>query len=94
MLHQNVSIINIFLSLLSRIDIHLIAFDEAHCISKGMTLDLAIKVSLKSIHITSKLYNRCINGNSYCRSKQDIMEKLNIDRRDEVKQVRNVGILF
>ena len=25
---------------------------------------------------------------------QDIMEKLNIDRRDEVKQVRNVGILF
>ena len=58
-----------FLSLLSRIDIHLIAFDEAHCISKwGMTLDLAIKVSLKSIHITSKLYNRCINGNSYCRS--------------------------
>ena len=58
-----------------------------------MTLDLAIKVSLKSIHITSKLYNRCINGNTTAEV-QDIMEKLNIDRRDEVKQVRNVGILF
>ena len=60
-----------------------------------MTLDLAIKVSLKSIHIISKLYNRCINGNSLLQKyKEDIMEKLNIDRRDEVKQVRNVGILF
>ena len=61
-------------------------------LSGGMTLDLAIKVSLKSIHIISKLYNRCINGK--LRRIQDIMEKLNIDRRDEVKQVRNVGILF
>ena len=63
-------------------------------LSGGMTLDLAIKVSLKSIHITSKLYNRCINGTATAEVQQDIMEKLNIDRRDEVKQVRNVGILF
>ena len=33
MLHQNVSIINIF-KFIKSIDIHLIAFDEAHCISK------------------------------------------------------------
>ena len=64
-------------------------------LSGGMTLDLAIKVSQKSIHITSKLYNRCINGKAATAEvRQDIMEKLNIDRRDEVKQVRNVGILF
>ena len=59
-----------------------------------MTLDLAIIVSLKSIHITSNFTIVALTATATAEVQQDIMEKLNIDRRDEVKQVRNVGILF
>ena len=63
-------------------------------LSGGMTLDLAIKVSLKSIHITQNFTIVALTATATAEVQQDIMEKLNIDRRDEVKQVRNVGILF
>ena len=59
-----------------------------------MTLDLAIKVSLKVFTLSQNFTIVALTATATAEVQQDIMEKLNIDRRDEVKQVRNVGILF
>ena len=63
-------------------------------LSGGMTLDLAIKVSLKVFTLPQNFTIVALTATATAEVQQDIMEKLNIDRRDEVKQVRNVGILF
>lgn len=59
-----------FLNLLSKINIHLIAFDEAHCISKwGHDFRPSYQSVIQKVFTaSSKLHNRRFNSDSYCRS--------------------------
>ncbi|MCH4534160.1 DNA helicase RecQ [Staphylococcus haemolyticus] len=76
-----------FLSLLSRIDIHLIAFDEAHCISKwGHDFRPSYQSVIKKVFTLPQNFTIvALTATATAEVQQDIMEKLNIDRRDEVK---------
>ncbi|MCH4475268.1 DNA helicase RecQ [Staphylococcus haemolyticus] len=76
-----------FLSLLSRIDIHLIAFDEAHCISKwGHDFRPSYQSVIKKVFTLPQNFTIvALTATATAEVQQDVMEKLNIDRRDEVK---------
>ena len=54
-------------------------------LSGGMTLDLAIIVSLKVFTLPQNFTIVALTATATAEVQQDIMEKLNIDRRDEVK---------
>ncbi|UDI78883.1 DNA helicase RecQ [Staphylococcus taiwanensis] len=76
-----------FLSLLSRIDIHLIAFDEAHCISKwGHDFRPSYQSVIKKVFTLPQNFTIvALTATATTEVQQDIMDKLNIDRHDEVK---------
>lgn len=78
---------NYFLNLLSRINIHLIAFDEAHCISKwGHDFRPSYQSVIHKVFALPQDFTIvALTATATAEVQQDIMDKLNIDKYDEVK---------
>ncbi|MGA4514956.1 DNA helicase RecQ [Staphylococcus caledonicus] len=76
-----------FLNLLSRINIHLIAFDEAHCISKwGHDFRPSYQSVIHKVFALPQDFTIvALTATATAEVQQDIMDKLNIDKYDEVK---------
>lgn len=76
-----------FLNLLSRINIHLIAFDEAHCISKwGHDFRPSYQNVIHKVFALPQDFTIvALTATATAEVQQDIMDKLNIDKYDEVK---------
>lgn len=78
---------NYFLNLLSRINIHLITFDEAHCISKwGHDFRPSYQSVIHKVFALPQDFTIvALTATATAEVQQDIMDKLNIDKYDEVK---------
>ncbi|MCE5090555.1 DNA helicase RecQ [Staphylococcus devriesei] len=76
-----------FLNLLSKINIHLIAFDEAHCISKwGHDFRPSYQSVIHKVFALPQDFTIvALTATATAEVQQDIMGKLNIDKHDEVK---------
>ena len=78
---------NYFLKLLSQIDINLIAFDEAHCISKwGHDFRPSYQSVINKVFTLPQDFTIvALTATATAEVQQDIMEKLNIRKEDEIK---------
>lgn len=76
-----------FLSLLRKVDIHLIAFDEAHCISKwGHDFRPSYQSVIHKVYSLPQNYTVvALTATATVEVQQDIMAKLNIAKNDEIK---------
>ncbi|MCJ1656930.1 DNA helicase RecQ [Staphylococcus sp. NRL 16/872] len=76
-----------FLNLLSKINIHLIAFDEAHCISKwGHDFRPSYQSVIQKVFTLPQNFTIvALTATATAEVQQDIMKKLNISKYDEVK---------
>ena len=90
MLHQK-DLKPIFLNMLQRIKIHLVAFDEAHCISKwGHDFRPSYQNVISKVFVTSRFYNNSVTATATVEVQQDIREKLNIAQTDQIKTSTSV----
>lgn len=78
---------NYFLNLLSQINIHLIAFDEAHCISKwGHDFRPSYQSVINKVFTLPQDFTIvALTATATAEVQQDIMEKLNIRKEDGIK---------
>ena len=76
-----------FLSLLRKVNIHLVAFDEAHCISKwGHDFRPSYQSVIHKVFSLSQNFTIvALTATATAEVQQDIMEKLNIGKQDEIK---------
>ena len=82
--------------MLSQIDIHLIAFDEAHCISKwGHDFRPSYQSVINKVFTLPQDFTIvALTATATAEVQQDIMEKLNIQKKMELKQVPKDVISF
>ncbi|MCO0861942.1 DNA helicase RecQ [Staphylococcus pasteuri] len=76
-----------FLSQLRKVNIHLVAFDEAHCISKwGHDFRPSYQSVIQKVFTLPQDFAIvALTATAIAEVQQDIMEKLNINSQDEVK---------
>ena len=76
-----------FLNLLRKVNIHLVAFDEAHCISKwGHDFRPSYQSVIHRVFSLPQDFTIvALTATATAEVQQDIMEKLNIGKNDEIK---------
>lgn len=83
---------DIFLNMLQRIKIHLVAFDEAHCISKwGHDFRPSYQNVISKVFTLPQDFTIiALTATATVEVQQDIREKLNIAQTDQIKRVLSV----
>lgn len=83
-----------FLNLLRKVNIHLVAFDEAHCISKwGHDFRPSYQSVIHRVFSLPQDFTIvALTATATAEVQQDIMEKLNIGKMTKLRRARNVAI--
>ncbi|WP_426456937.1 DNA helicase RecQ [Staphylococcus cohnii] len=76
-----------FMRLLQQLDIHLVAFDEAHCISKwGHDFRPSYQEVIHKVFVLPQDFSIvALTATATIEVQKDIMDRLNIDKHDEIK---------
>src|SRR5699024_12022361 len=76
-----------FMRLLQQLDIHLVAFDEAHCISKwGHDFRPSYQEVIHKVFALPQDFSIvALTATATIEVQKDIMDRLNIDKHDEIK---------